>query len=460
MRIFAASLVVMGLLLGACSGPDRSRSAHTSAPALALRIEPWTLPADAVAAQPDLVTAPDGSVLLSWLSPDAQGHRLRYARFAGNRWQPPQQIARGDDWFVNWADTPHLLASADGALWAQWLRRSASTPYAYDVQLARSADGVRWSDPVTVHDDGTASEHGFVSLWPEGAEGLGIAWLDGRNTVGSAGHAHHGAGAMTLRSARFDARLHKHDEVELDAMTCDCCQTAAGMAADGPLLVYRGRDAAEIRDIQLRRRSGSDWRPTQRVHADNWTMPACPVNGPAVAASGRDVVVAWYTAPQGEPLLRMAYSGDGGATFAAPVEPDRGAGLQGRVQLAVDAGGVWLAWLREDGRGQSLWLARYAPALQRELGRLQVAALEGRGRGTGFPRLLAEPGGARLVWTDVVAGKPQLRGARVREVEPMAAKQGRAAAATPGPHRTDLPTAAAPATAGDYPASPGSRAVQ
>lgn len=414
----------MGVLLGACSGPDRTAPTPVaeSEPALVLRVEPWPLPADTIAAQPDLVSAPDGSVLLSWLSPDAQGHRLRYARFAGNQWQPAQQIARGDDWFVNWADTPHLLASADGALWAQWLRKSAGTPYAYDVQLARSADGVQWSPPVTVHDDGTASEHGFVSLWPEGADGVGIAWLDGRNTVSSADHAHHGAGAMTLRSARFDAGLRKHDELELDAMTCDCCQTAAGVGADGPLLVYRGRDATEIRDIYLRRRIGDDWLPSQRVHADNWTMPACPVNGPAVSAHGDDVLVAWYTAPQGEPLLRIAHSGDGGATFAAPREPDRGVELQGRVQLAADASGVWLAWLREDGSGQSLWLARYAPALQRELGRIQVAALEGRGRGTGFPRLLADGGAARLVWTDVVDGKPQLRGAHVLAITATAAQ--------------------------------------
>lgn len=416
MRLFPVSVVLICGLLGACSGHDSAPPAAVPASALQLRIEPWPLPADPVAAQPDLVAAPDGSLLLSWLSPDADGHRLRYARFAGNQWQPAQQIARGDDWFVNWADTPHLLASADGALWAQWLRKSATTPYAYDVRLSRSADGAQWSAPVTVHDDGTASEHGFVSLWREGVDGLGIAWLDGRNTRSTQDHAHHGAGAMTLRSARFDAQLGKHDEHELDAMTCDCCQTAAASTADGALLVYRGRDAAKIRDIRIRRRSGSDWRPAQHVHADNWTMPACPVNGPSVAAHGADAWVAWYTAPQGEPLLRVAHSGDGGATFNPPLALDRGVEVQGRVQLAADAQAIWLAWIRENGSGQSLWLARYDRALDKKTARVQVAALQGRGRGTGFPRLLADAGGARLVWTDVVDGKPLLRGAVISAV--------------------------------------------
>ncbi len=400
------------MLLGACSGDERTASSQVAAPALRLRAEPWLLPADAVAAQPDLVAAPDGSMLLSWLSPDAGGHQLRYARFSAGHWQPARQIARGDDWFVNWADTPHLAASADGALWAQWLRKSGN-PHAYDVQLARSADGRQWSAPVTVHDDGTATEHGFVSLWPQDTDGIGIAWLDGRHTAGGADHAKHGGGAMTLRSARFDALLGRHDEQELDAMTCDCCQTGASVAGNATLLVYRGRDAGEVRDIHLRRRTTGGWQPAQRVHADNWVMPACPVNGPAVAAHGDDAWVAWYTAPQGEPLLRVAHSGDGGANFGTPREVDRGIEVQGRVQVAADAGGLWLAWLREDGRSQSLWLARYGPTLEHEFGRLQVATLLGRGRGTGFPRLLADHGRARLVWTDVADGQPLLRGAVV-----------------------------------------------
>jgi hypothetical protein len=44
------------------------------------------------------------------------------------------------------------------------------------------------------------------------------------------------------------------------------------------------------------------------VHADNWTMPACPVNGPAVAARGNDVVVGWYTAAGDMAALKLARS--------------------------------------------------------------------------------------------------------------------------------------------------------
>ena len=99
--------------------------------------------------------------------------------------EPSQTIATGTTWFVNWADTPHIAATDDRALWAHWLQKSAAAAYAYDVALVRSADGGNsWSPPVLVNDDGTATEHGFVSLWPASRDTLGIAWLDGRNTAG------------------------------------------------------------------------------------------------------------------------------------------------------------------------------------------------------------------------------------------------------------------------------------
>ncbi|HYM87245.1 MAG TPA: hypothetical protein VET30_11015, partial [Pseudoxanthomonas sp.] len=80
---------------------------------------------------------------------------------------------------------------------------------------------------------------------------------------------------------------------------------------------------------------------------------------------------------------------------------------------AVDGDAIWVNWSREDASGQSLWLARYDADLGKELQRMQVAKLQGRGRATGFPQLVARGNVAYLVWVDVVDGKPALRGARL-----------------------------------------------
>lgn len=403
------------LMLSACGKPAPPPAAATEVADLV--VTEWPLPQMATAAQPDLVKTDDGRLLLSWIETDGSGmDMLKFATFGGNAWTAPMEIARGDDWFVNWADTPHVLATEDGALWAHWLRRSAGAKYAYDVVLTRSGDGGKtWAPTVAVNSDGTPTEHGFVSLWPQSHDALGIAWLDGRNMASGehASHDAHGTGTMTLRMANFDARLHKSAETELDPRTCDCCQTAVAITARGPLLVYRDRDGDEIRDIVTTRFDTGAWTLPRKVHDDRWKMPACPVNGPAIAAVGNDAWVAWYTAAGEVPRVRLARSANAGDEFAAPVEIDSGMAVQGRVGVAVDAGHVWVNWTREDATGQSLWLARYDQKPGKALQRVRIASLQGRGRATGFPQIAVREGVGYAVWTDVVEGKPVLRGARL-----------------------------------------------
>ena len=420
MKIVTRALLMLPLALTACGKPQEPTTsvAATAPTATPLRIEPLALPLTTAAAQPDLITDGAGGLLLSWMEPQGDGHALKFATFANQRWSAPQTIAAGNDWFVNWADTPHLAITPDGALWAHWLQKSAAATYAYDVMLVRSADGGHsWSQPLRVNDDGKAAEHGFVSLWPAARDALGIAWLDGRESAGEDAHAGHDShdahvsGAMTLRAATFDPQLQRRDETRLDAMTCDCCQTNVAMTARGPLLVYRDRTPEEVRDIAVTRQQRGTWTPAHVIHADRWTMPACPVNGPAVVAQGDDVLVGWYTAAGNIPTLKLARSSNAGDTFAAPVVVDRGEAMQGRVGVALDRDAAWVLWLREDASGQSLQLARYARDLAREPQRIEVAKLQGRGRATGFPQLVLRDGAPHVVWTDIVAGKPQLRAA-------------------------------------------------
>ncbi|WP_101926106.1 MULTISPECIES: sialidase family protein [Luteimonas] len=427
------------LLLAGCGG-DADPAATTPASRSALapdapsqRVD-WALPAvEAGSATPDLSTAPDGSLLLSWInSREGRRHVFQFARFdpAQQRWRnAPATIAIGNRMFVNWADTPHMRATPDGALWAHWLQKSGDAPYAYDIALVRSRDGgANWGAPVVPHDDGTRTEHGFVSMWPQGNDGsLGLAWLDGRYTA-AADHEGHGAAAgedphaahadggkpMTLRAAVFDANLRRTADHEIDASVCDCCQTAAAVTARGPVVVYRGRTEDEIRDIMTTRFDGSAWTAPARVHADEWKMPACPVNGPDIAAQGEGVVVGWYTVDGDTPVVKLARSDDAGDVFAAPVVLDSGDAVHGRVAVALDADQAWALWLREEGGAQTLWLSRRSADLATEYERVEIATLQGRGRGTGFPQLQVVAGQAYIVWTDVVDGAPQLRGVQLQ----------------------------------------------
>jgi hypothetical protein len=386
-----------------------------------IAIEAWPLPAMPGTASPDLSRTPDGRLLLSWIS-EVPGRRpaFQFAEHLPDRgWQTARTIAVGNSMFVNWADTPHIAGTADRALWAHWLQKSADAPYAYDVMLVRSLDhGMNWSAPRKVHDDTTTTEHGFVSMWAQDDGRLGMAWLDGRNTGGGghdAGHDGHGAerGPMTLRAAVFDAYMAQSAASEIDVDVCDCCQTDVAATADGALLVYRDRTKDEIRDIYATRFDGTAWSTPKPVHADGWKMPACPVNGPSVAALGKQAVVAWYTGANDEVSVKLAASADAGATFGKPLVVDKGPDVAGRVAVAIDAQQVWMVWLREERGAQSLWLARYAPDLSKELQRTKLADVNGRGRATGMPKLVLDGAVAHVVWTDVVDGTPQLKGVRI-----------------------------------------------
>ena len=417
------ALLTTALVAAGCQRSQPPAALPAAAGNGAYAVHEWLLPTTPGSAQPDLVATKDGRLLLSWISsvPSRRTALQFIAYDSDGRWRSaPRTIAVGDSFFVNWADTPHIAATDDGALWVHWLQKSPAAPYAYDVVLSRSRDGgVNWSAPVLVNTDGKLAEHGFVSLWPQSADSLGVAWLDGRNSDGGEHAAHSDTKAaavkppamMSLRSAIFSGDLQRTGEAEVDTSACDCCQTGVAMTTRGPVLVYRDRTAAEIRDIYITRRDGERWTAPKPVHADGWKMPACPVNGPAIAASGNDVVVAWYTAADDKPAVRLARSSDAGDSFAAPVTLEQDEAVQGRVAVALDAAQAWVLWVREDSGGQSLWLARYAPDLSRELSRVEVAKLQGRGKATGVPQLALRDGNAYLVWTDIIDGAPQLRGA-------------------------------------------------
>lgn len=415
MKILATFAIATLVFAAGCKRESVNAGTNAAMPRPGLNA--WSLPAAPGSAQPDLTPAPDGRLLLSWLDTQpGRRTRLLYADYGASlQWQGPKVIAIGSSFVANWADTPHIAATPDGALWVQWLQKSAQGG-GYGVMLSTSRDyGMRWSSPLQPHNDGTASEHGFVSLWAQGNDRIGIAWLDGRSSTqhetADADGTVLAGGATMLRAALYDGALVTEGDAQIDAVTCDCCQTSVALTSKGPLLAYRDRAAGDVRDISVTRFDGKAWSAPRSVHADGWRMTACPVNGPSIAATGANAIVGWYTAAGDTPSVRLARSADSGDTFAAPVTLDEGAAVQGRISVAMDTTNAWALWVREDASGQSLWLARYATDLAQQLEKVEVARLQGRGRGTGSPQLALRNGTAYIVWTDMANGQTALHGA-------------------------------------------------
>lgn len=348
---------------------------------------------------PHLATSDTGGVVLSWLQamPDG-GFALRYATWQSGDWSPPRTVATGTDWFINWADFPSVVP-VGGTTWAaHWLVQSGGSVYAYDVHTAVSSDGGRtWSAAAAPHDDGTPTEHGFVSLFT-GTDGIRAVWLDGRMTAGDHGRDGHGTGAMTLRSTVLgeDGRRRGDDDV-LDERVCDCCQTDVAATSEGPVVVYRDRSDQEVRDVAIVRLEQDGWSRPVTVHGDGWRIDACPVNGPAVAARGLDVVVAWFTAPD-LPRVRLAFSDDGGRSFATPFEVASG-DVTGRVDVVLlDDGRAVVSWLQGSAAGAEI---RAQPFTRTgAAGPAVVVAGTTVQRASGFPQMVLARNGLLFAWTD------------------------------------------------------------
>jgi hypothetical protein len=366
-----------------------------------LTVTPLASPAGAQSGEPNLAVDGRGRVYLSWLErkPDSTV-ALHLAVRSDGQWSSPSTVIQRKDLFVNWADFPSVFVAPSGRVVMHWLQRRPGGKYSYDVITRQSTDaGATWSEPRVLHDDNVAAEHGFVSFFAADGDSVEAIWLDGRATAG-AGHDNHDAarGAMQLGNTRIGPDGSPGPTVLIDDRICDCCQTSAAMTAQGPIVVYRDRSPDEIRDISVLRRVGGTWTQPARVHADEWHIEGCPVNGPSVAADGQFVAVAWFTGARDTARVNVAFSSDAGATFSAPIRVD-GGNPAGRVDVELDGSGrALVTWLeRVSGEGAEVRLKTIAPG--GESSPVVVVASSAAARSSGFPRMVRTGDEILFAWT-------------------------------------------------------------
>ncbi len=387
--------------LTACATPERT-------PDLPLVLTPIAAPTGAGAAMPNLFSAADGRVLMSWFEPAGGGvYALRLSvRDSEGAWSTPRDVVRRSDLFVNWADFPSVVALTDGRFLAHWLQRNGSGRYAYEVRVAESKDeGATWSASTTPHRPGVPAEHGFVSILPTADGSARLFFLDGSAGLASyAGPipAPEGAIPMRLSTNRWGSGMADSTKVVLDQRVCECCQTAAAMTARGPVVVYRDRSDAEIRDISILREIQGEWTAPRRVHADEWKVDFCPVNGPAIVADGESVAVTWFTGARDTARVLVAFSTDAGTTFGPAIRVDEGTPA-GRVGVQWIGNDALVSWL-ERSTGDTAFVKVRRVRRDGTVGAPTTVSTSSGTRSSGFPRMVRGGAGVILAWT--IPGTP------------------------------------------------------
>lgn len=401
MKLLSA-LIIASLLLSSCQ-KNQEKATENSA------LQNVESPAESNASLPYLIKGGDDLLYMSWVVKGDSGWiDLKYSVQKEDIWQTPEVIASGNDWFVNWADYPMMAVDKQGNMIAHFLAKSSSGTYSYDVNVVYKPVGGEWSESIIPHDDGTPTEHGFVTMLPKNDGTFLLSWLDGRNTGGgdhdSGGHG--GGGAMTIRTAALDMMGNLTQEAELDSRVCDCCQTGGAMTPGGPVIVYRDRSEEEMRDMSFVRFVGNDWSEPKTVNSDGWKIAGCPVNGPRIAAYENTTATAWFTAAEGIAKVKVAFIDDSGASFQEPIIVDDSVSV-GRVDIVmIDNQSACVSWL--DLEDETPLIKFRKVSKDGSMSDPVVVSETSASRGSGFPQMEVIDGTLYFAWTRIEEDKTSI----------------------------------------------------
>lgn len=375
---------------------------HSSAKPEALpvmtRVDP---PAGGGAEGPNLFVATHGA-LLTWIEPTQMFNQrkpsIRLARFSKGSWTKASTVVVSDELFVNWADVP-AAAEIGGRIFVAFPERRKDSS-GYRAEIAISTDGGQsFQRRGSLHTDSSDTEHGFIAFAPENANSVRAFWLDGRATAQPPSGSKGSAPSMRLYTAVVGDSV--TSEVLLDERTCDCCGLGVGRSDRGPVIAYRDRRDDEVRDISLVRGEGQGFSTPLSVHDDGYRIAGCPVNGPALAADGSRVAIAWYTYAGEQGRIKMAFSTDAGAHFAAPItiaDSNGGVAPLGRVTVVWGDHGDALLGYVEAEREKARIMVRRVHADGSLHAPLVVAETRPE-RKSGFPKMVRLDDQLLVVWT-------------------------------------------------------------
>lgn len=345
------------------------------------------------AAEPSLFALNDERILMSWTEPTADGYAVKVSTGSVEGWSEPRTVVDSGALFVNWADFPSVAAFGDGTLAAHWLKETGSG-YDYDLKISLSQDGGEtWLETLTPHRDGVSAQHGFATLLPIADDKMLAVWLDGR-----ANGVEQARDQMQLRGTVIASDGTLADDMLMDMQTCSCCQTSAAIASGGAVLVaYRDRTDREIRDISVVRMVDGIWSAPISVHDDGWKISGCPVNGPAIDASGDTAVVAWFTEARNDRVVNVAFSLDAGLIFKTPIRVDIGNAI-GRVDtVMLDDSSALVSWVEWTEAGEVLFVCRAVPEVG--CGAPHPIMVNKAGASINFPRMVKNGDDIYIAWT-------------------------------------------------------------
>ncbi len=366
-----------------------SKRMESSQTGMSLREIPSPAPSGSFS--PRVTSRSDGNVLLSWLEPQGDtASALRFSVWRTGTWSEPTTIVAAQPFSRHPSESPGVVALSDKnliAYWSQKLPNAEKGTEEVDVYFALSTDGGNhWTSPVLVNQSGTGEENSYPSAAVVDNTHAALIWLDAANWKKQK------RVALMSRTVGSDGTM--TEATVLDEDTCTCCPTSLVHSGSSLIAAYRGHTPGNIRDISLLRNNQGRWSQPHVAHADNWHFAGCPVNGPHLDADQKRTVISWFTAAQDQPMVKLAFSSDGGTSFANPIRVDEGNAI-GRVQVVLLPGHSAVAFWLEHLLGTTRLLARAV----HEDGVIETPVEVSRGSHMAYPHAASATDGILIAWS-------------------------------------------------------------
>lgn len=364
-------LLTFSLLHVGCSPPSRGGEAACCASATCTaraenrgRVE-----------EPHVAIDAEGRLVGVWAAVSDDGSAdILFSRYdsSGPGWATPRCVQpTGHTAVAGRQVGPRLAVARDGDIFVSWVDRDRDPTG--DILFSRSPNGGRsFGEPARVNDDESAmtgQEYHGVAVASDGA--IGVVWLDERD----APPTYPNQKQVYFSSSSDGGRTFSKNRAltSSDRGVCPCCRPSISAGDDGALhVIYRDRVDDTLFIRMLTRAAGESHFSPAVTLSDGWKFPACPVNGPGVAAGPNGTVWAAWVEGEGESeILWWARSDDEGASFTVGKRVNTGdapsSGVAGVTRLALTAlptessqsgavavwedrtGAVWTALLPVDG---------------------------------------------------------------------------------------------------------------
>jgi len=311
---------------------------------------------------PHATVAPNGDVVVVWGLVSAVGEaNIALLRLTGKGSLDPVRVnQKTDSAVVGRQVGPRVGVTTSGEVFVSWVDRAADV--SGDIVVARSSDGGRtFGSPVKVNDDTSSAGQEYHDLVVLPDDTLAVVWLDERDAAPGYPNQKQVYFARSFDGGRsFEENRRLTDSPH---GVCPCCRPslATGPASENATLhvVYRDRLGEDLRVRVRSLRNGRTFGSVVDVPSPPWKYQACPIDGPGLAVTGDDLVVAWMDGATGAPTLWAAR----GSATSPPDRPLEKLGklatTESNVQahrpsIVVDSNaGAVAAWEDTEGR---VWL--------------------------------------------------------------------------------------------------------